>query len=637
MKSKSLLAWRSPLSGAICGLLVQGFILVVLLPPVLWVFYLSRQLTAWGNLPWVSNRAAMLILAPIAAGGAALCGVYYFRLLRKAYDRIPAVIAESWSFLAAVFILPAPWLLLLPAALRRRNGTAAAWALGAGLCYAALPFFGFVRVRPAWSALFLLLLLAGLLLQMVAMAAALPEERLQKRCRVLAAAFLLFLGGVEASALVFRHASRQILASLGNLQQAAEADDGESAPVPAVFVALRARAMESGGMLSELYRLTGSLLTLPTPAERQAFEALVRAHADTLALADALTDLPPGDGRYAWEERIGDDYGDDLRIFRNLGRYYAVRLQLAALDGDRDGVRDASRRLERLRDLAEDESIRGAISVFSLESIRREVFFPVLPLPVLTDEDLVRLSNSFEDSARLLRSRLTRSLAGEVRMMRNMWNFYCFPARYATEQRQESQRIPPLLDFYTGGNSLLRLWARIDIRQGLSFYRDFRQILQDRRISGQERRQEWQSLSERYPRHLFVSRHFLPSPDLDFHYNVLLDNIGAAKLAVAVERYRRKHGRLPDSLERLKPEFVAELPLSRTTHQPFQYEQGEIRLRDWGGFRSRGEREEEGATRPGFRIHLPLRAGQDPDGRPHRTRIRCTVFTPEAKEPGNEP
>ena len=51
-------------------------------------------------------------------------------------------------------------------------------------------------------------------------------------------------------------------------------------------------------------------------------------------------------------------------------------------------------------------------------------------------------------------------------------------------------------------------------------------------------------------------------------YGALSD---AADAAVACERYRRKHGKLPEQLDELVPEFLPEVPIDPYSGQPFQY------------------------------------------------------------------
>jgi len=55
-----------------------------------------------------------------------------------------------------------------------------------------------------------------------------------------------------------------------------------------------------------------------------------------------------------------------------------------------------------------------------------------------------------------------------------------------------------------------------------------------------------------------------------------LENRNAARIAVAVERFRRKHGGLPETLDALVPEFLENVPDSIFNEGPFAYARGEV-------------------------------------------------------------
>ena len=45
----------------------------------------------------------------------------------------------------------------------------------------------------------------------------------------------------------------------------------------------------------------------------------------------------------------------------------------------------------------------------------------------------------------------------------------------------------------------------------------------------------------------------------------------AADAAIAIERYRRKHGKLPEKLDELVPEFLPQVPVDPFDGQPLRY------------------------------------------------------------------
>ncbi|MBN1257214.1 MAG: hypothetical protein JXA52_05865 [Planctomycetes bacterium] len=64
------------------------------------------------------------------------------------------------------------------------------------------------------------------------------------------------------------------------------------------------------------------------------------------------------------------------------------------------------------------------------------------------------------------------------------------------------------------------------------------------------------------PSHLVISRMMLPSITGVFTRELQhIANMRLVQAALAVERYRLRHGKLPDSLSDLKPEFLPEIPL----------------------------------------------------------------------------
>jgi hypothetical protein len=75
-----------------------------------------------------------------------------------------------------------------------------------------------------------------------------------------------------------------------------------------------------------------------------------------------------------------------------------------------------------------------------------------------------------------------------------------------------------------------------------------------------------------YVRHRFFSKLMLPALDKFVRKTAFGQTaVDTATLACALERYRLAHGRYPESLEVLMPEFVARLPRDIITGQPLKY------------------------------------------------------------------
>ena len=56
----------------------------------------------------------------------------------------------------------------------------------------------------------------------------------------------------------------------------------------------------------------------------------------------------------------------------------------------------------------------------------------------------------------------------------------------------------------------------------------------------------------------------------------LVESCNAAAVAVAVERFRRARGELPETLDALSPEFMARVPDSIFNEGPFLFSRGEV-------------------------------------------------------------
>jgi hypothetical protein len=75
-----------------------------------------------------------------------------------------------------------------------------------------------------------------------------------------------------------------------------------------------------------------------------------------------------------------------------------------------------------------------------------------------------------------------------------------------------------------------------------------------------------------YFRHRFFTKLLLPATDTFFRKAAFGQTaVETAMLACALERYRKVHGRLPQSLEALTPDFVRTLPHDVITGQPLKY------------------------------------------------------------------
>jgi hypothetical protein len=127
--------------------------------------------------------------------------------------------------------------------------------------------------------------------------------------------------------------------------------------------------------------------------------------------------------------------------------------------------------------------------------------------------------------------------------------------------------------------SFLRIWAarglgRVDagliqfIGLTMSYIEMMQRPLVERAAANDELARRQQALSRAHP----IVSQFMPS----FHRSVELDltnavRIEIARTAIAVQRYRLTHGRLPEQLAELTPTFLAEIPQDAYDGQPLRY------------------------------------------------------------------
>jgi len=85
-----------------------------------------------------------------------------------------------------------------------------------------------------------------------------------------------------------------------------------------------------------------------------------------------------------------------------------------------------------------------------------------------------------------------------------------------------------------------------------------------------------QPIPETFQEFLDASR--FPSNSLIGHFDAITDKAYVVSAGIAVERYRRRYHRLPETLEHLVPEFIGQAPVSVMTGLPLGYETGKITI-----------------------------------------------------------
>ena len=100
----------------------------------------------------------------------------------------------------------------------------------------------------------------------------------------------------------------------------------------------------------------------------------------------------------------------------------------------------------------------------------------------------------------------------------------------------------------------------------------------------------------------------------------MIDYEQSVAAGVAVERYRRKYGKLPEELKQLVPEFLPEVPLDVKNGLPLLYLKGKIPVEDSAGKRRWID---------GCRVYSRDINGKDDQGTRKKGRFSFTVLFPE--------
>lgn len=113
--------------------------------------------------------------------------------------------------------------------------------------------------------------------------------------------------------------------------------------------------------------------------------------------------------------------------------------------------------------------------------------------------------------------------------------------------------------------------ARIMVEHWLPLV-DLERRVVDREFVVRAERATGQVISRKTP-YNFLARMFLPAlGPASIRFANAQNSVDLVRLAIALERFRLAHGKYPESLEQLVPQFIAKLPHDVATGEPLKYQ-----------------------------------------------------------------
>lgn len=347
------------------------------------------------------------------------------------------------------------------------------------------------------------------------------------------------------------------------------------------------------------------LPALPLPGDfLTCLQAYRQANPAFTAAVRELRQLPPQPIRHI---RPSDDLLasinlSELNSLREAGRLTAGELIAAA--ADRQAVLRLNADLIRLRNwCAADFSLITKLAAMSTEKMRLDSLRFALAADSLTDDDFKTLASEQTSWGDIF----IDAFADEATAFESCINFVQSQTLQALSDR------PTVLLLLASVQRFLPLevgiWLKRDWRFAQSYYllgiRLFRESAPA--SSGTVQASQFTDLNKELRRKGFLlSGMLLPALNM---IHVKQAEIEDAKLladtAFQVERYRRKYGKLPETLEALVPEFLPAVPLDRMNRLPIRYEHGDLK------FKQPGKPEE---THRGYRLYTCEYDGKDIGG-----------------------
>lgn len=337
-----------------------------------------------------------------------------------------------------------------------------------------------------------------------------------------------------------------------------------------------------------------------TEEDRAAFNAFTSEHAASIALLDEMTagEIPWFAHEMEWYRKF-PYFTTRHRPSFSMTQFYMKRMLFAAADGDARGVMDAFHRVGRLVEFAELGLPKVTALAYGLVAREHVLTWLQAVLPMLPEESL-----------RLLQAELARSIAGaESRMVRACVYECGYLARTVLRGARLAERACMCVD--SPPSKYIAYMAPclflVERREILRSVRTARTVCAHPELSLKVR---YDMAQQEGKRQCPLHSHWMPK-EYDYTGAFLLtmllrEHENTAMVAIAVERHRREHGGLPETLDALVPEFLERVPVSQFDGQPLSYETGEIFFpEEEPPFTITGFRVSGSANRISFAVSLP--------------------------------
>lgn len=301
-----------------------------------------------------------------------------------------------------------------------------------------------------------------------------------------------------------------------------------------------------------------------TPEEFGFYDAFTASNRTYLVAVDAVTAKPI--------PKLAHDTSEWLRYptheLSMWMEYYAARLVVAAKRGDTATVMETSQRLGHIRDaLWQSPTLPAAQRGMHAEYQRA-----------------MMLSHSLEQVPDGLLLHLQRELVKLPETVRERLNVFYMFLFGMTENKMATLKDEEGRTFARASLPVYLLWDAWMYQERLAYctvFNEYVAILRDPTLTGQEREAHCQRLVDkdlqrnRLGFSLSVRMIYREREELTW-----IESVADVYIAgFAVERYRKKHGRLPETLDELVPEFLDKPPLSSYDNTPLKYERGALEWR----------------------------------------------------------
>ena len=315
----------------------------------------------------------------------------------------------------------------------------------------------------------------------------------------------------------------------------------------------------------------------PTAEQAAQFEAFTATNADLFARVDALTaqrnlrfrdDVEWSCARSMFESMV------PLSPYFRLGQWYLAKGRHAALRGDGTTAVDCIDRIDNLTTWLSHNAVSSSqSSCLFLETLKLHCIEATVT--VLSDADLAAQQMRVRINPRDFIERCRMNRIASYILFEDAVNAIAAQGAFGSQGRAARKLYLPFIRFYVKLEK--RCALQTVIHELNLFDGDARSEAQLYASLDGERNAWWSDKNVRMP----MSRRLLYSVPGYRHFAKTIDCYRAAEIGLAVERYRRRRGRLPEELSEVAPEFLGILPPSTATGKPFEYQRGSFDI-PWG-------------------------------------------------------